>query len=223
MSFSFDKFLRPVTATDRNVKIYEDSGKVRYIINPFHVKHLNVTNNVLKISLESDRNILMAFSTNNEAKIALSKLQSSLDTLTDKVPFMIDKDILNYVTANIQIGPTGTAGTSGISRIYTGTSSTFLTIPVAPTQSGGGTFLTLQTQASLGFVPGQTIVVYKDFPTNYFVEDYYVDEEPIYMIGDVDDYDIQTGSLIFIPYICRPAGATGSTWFINMSTAGHVS
>lgn len=220
MSFSFDKFLRPITGTDRNLKIYEDSGKVRYIINPFHIRHLNVSNNVLKMSLESDRNISISFSTNNEAKIALSKLQSDIDLLQQKVPFMIDKDILNYVTANIQIGPTGsagTSGTSGISKIYTGTSSTFLTIPASPTQSGSGEILTLQTQTGLGFVPGQTIVVYKDFPTNYLLEDYFVEDGPVYMIGDIDTYSYETGSLTFIPYVCVPVGATSSFWYINLT------
>lgn len=220
MSFSFDKFLRPITGTDRNLKIYEDSGKARYIINPFHVKHLNVANNILKLSLESDRNITIPFSTNNEAKIALSKLQADIDALQQKVPFMIDKDILNYVTAHIQIGPTGsagTSGTSGLSKIYTGTSSTFLTIPPSPTQSGSGDILTLQTQTNLGFVSGQTIVVYKDFPTNYFVEDYVVGDEPLYMIGDIDTYVPETGSLTFLPYVCRPVGGTSSFWYINLT------
>jgi hypothetical protein len=211
MSFSFDKFLRPITPTDRNIKIYEDNGILKYTINPFHIKNINVLNNTMRINLDSDRSIAMVFSTNNEAKISLSKLQGQLDTLQQKVPFIIDKDILNYVTAHIKIGPTGSNG-----RIFTGTSSTHLTIP------NSGNLVQLTTQKDLAFVPGQTIVVYKDFPTNYYVADYldepYYDySNPVYMIGDVDTYDSTTGNLAFVANICQPTGATSSFWYINLT------
>ena len=217
MSFSFDKFLRPLTSTDRNIKIYEDNGILKYTINPFHIKNINVLNNTMRINLDSDRSIAMVFSTNNEAKISLKKLQEEhIDVLTEKVPFMIDKDILNYVTANIKIGPTGSNGTSGLSKIYTGTSSNYLTIPAY------GSLVQLYTQTDLGFVPGQTIVVYKDFPENNYVEGdafgpYYADSDPVYMIGDIDTYNPSTGQLAFIANICQPTGATSSFWYINLT------
>jgi len=84
MSFSFDKFLRPLTPTDRNIKIYEDNGILKYTINPFHVKNIDVFNNTIRINLDSDRSIVMIFSTNNEAKISLEKLQIQLDRLYRK-------------------------------------------------------------------------------------------------------------------------------------------
>ena len=134
-----------------------------------------------------------------------------MDVLTEKVPFIIDKDILNYVTANIKIGPTGSNG-----RIFTGTSSTYLEIPAS------GSFVQITTQKDLAFVPGQTIVVYKDFPTNYYVADYldepyYEYSDPVYMIGDVDTYDSTTGQLAFVTNICQPTGATSSFWYINLT------
>ena len=212
MSFSFDKFLRPLTSTDRNIKIYEDNGILKYTINPFHIKNMNVLNNTMRINLDSDRSIVMVFSTNNEAKISLKRLQEEhIDVLTEKVPFIIDKDILNYVTANIQKGPTGSNG-----RIFTGTSSTYLAIPAS------GSFVQITTQKDLAFVPGQTIVVYKDFPTNYYVADYldepyYEYSDPVYMIGDVDTYNPTTGQLAFVANICQPTGATSSFWYINLT------
>jgi hypothetical protein len=211
MSFSFDKFLRPITATDRNIKIYEDNGILKYTINPFHIKNTNVLNNTMRINLDSDRSIVMVFSTNNEAKISLSKLQGQMDVLTEKVPFIIDKDVLNYVTANIQKGPTGSNG-----KTFTGTSSTYLTIP------NSGYLVQLTTQKDLAFVPGQTIVVYKDFPTNYYVADYldepYYDySDPVYMVGDVDTYNPVTGNLAFVANVCQPVGATSSFWYINLT------
>jgi len=211
MSFSFDKFLRPITPTDRNIKIYEDNGILKYTINPFHIKNVNVLNNTMRINLDSDRSIAMVFSTNNEAKISLSKLQGQLDTLQQKVPFIIDKDILNYVTAHIKIGPTGSNG-----RIFTGTSSTNLTIP------NSGNLVQLTTQKDLAFVPGQTIVVYQDFPTNYYVEDYldepYYDySNPVYMVGDIDTYDSTTGQLAFVANNCQTPGLSASFWYINLT------
>jgi hypothetical protein len=153
----------------------------------------------------------MVFSTNNEAKISLSKLQGQMDVLTEKVPFIIDKDVLNYVTANIQKGPTGSNG-----KTFTGTSSTYLTIP------NSGYLVQLTTQKDLAFVPGQTIVVYKDFPTNYYVADYldepYYDySDPVYMVGDVDTYNPVTGNLAFVANVCQPVGATSSFWYINLT------
>jgi hypothetical protein len=211
MSFSFDKFLRPITATDRNIKIYEDNGILKYTINPFHIKNTNVLNNTMRINLDSDRSIVMVFSTNNEAKISLKLLQDQMDVLTEKVPFIIDKDVLNYVTANIKIGPTGSNG-----KTFTGTSSTYLTIP------NSGYLVQLTTQKDLAFVPGQTIVVYKDFPTNYYVADYldepYYDySDPVYMVGDVDTYNPVTGNLAFVANVCQPVGATSSFWYINLT------
>jgi hypothetical protein len=81
MGFSFDTFLKPLTTTDRGVRIYEKDGDVKYIINPWHIKSIGVTNNLLKIRLEPDNTISLDFSTENEANLALSILQPILDQL----------------------------------------------------------------------------------------------------------------------------------------------
>ena len=56
-----------------------------------------VSANLLKISLKSQRIITIPFTTTNEAKLAIKKFQEQLDTLKDKTPGFIDKQIENYV------------------------------------------------------------------------------------------------------------------------------
>ncbi len=73
------------------------------------------------------------------------------------------------------------------------------------------------SQKDLGFVTGQTIVVYKDFGKNYYFDDYMTEEDPVYMIGDIDEYDPSTGQMSFIAYICEPVGGTSSYWYINLT------
>lgn len=101
MSYSYDKFLRPITTTDRNIQIVNNDGIIDFTINPFSVLDTFVLANVVKISLRSKRIISIAFSTSNESKLAISLLQQQLDTLRNKVPLLVDKQIENYVEDKI--------------------------------------------------------------------------------------------------------------------------
>ena len=58
MSFSYNKFLRPLTTTDTNVKILDDSGVIKFNINPFSVVNVMVSNNLLKISSKGGKFIV---------------------------------------------------------------------------------------------------------------------------------------------------------------------
>ena len=57
MSFSYDKFLRPITSSDRYIQILDNTGKVEYTINSFSILNVFVNNNLLKINLKSGRAI----------------------------------------------------------------------------------------------------------------------------------------------------------------------
>jgi hypothetical protein len=121
MGFSFDTFLKPLTTTDRGVRIYEKDGDVKYIINPWHIKSIGVTNNLLKIRLEPDNTISLDFSTENEANLALSILQPILDQLLQKNPEGIGTSGTSGVDGprgfqGIQ-GESGTSGTSGVNGL----------------------------------------------------------------------------------------------------------
>ena len=180
MSYSYDKFLRPVTTSDRSIKILDDTNDIKYTIDPFVIINVSVTNNILRISLKSLKIILLNFSTKNEAKIALSRLQQQIDTLTNNVPILIDKDIQNYVQNIFEQATTGPTGPPGDK--YTGTSSTEFVIPLV------GQVIEIQTQPNLALSAPQIVVIYNDLPNLY---DYDYEEEGGYLIAQIDNYDLQ--------------------------------
>ena len=134
--YSYDKFLRPITTTDRNIQIMNDSGIIKYTVNPFSVINVMISNNLLKINMKQGRVILVNFSSVNEAKLAIERIQEQIDILTEKTPLFIDKQVANYVDNKVLtglIGPTGPTGSAGnITKIivYTGG-------PTGPTGSQG--------------------------------------------------------------------------------------
>ena len=71
MIFSYNKFLRPITTSDNNIQVLDNTGSVVYTINPFSVGTKRVSNNVLEISFKSGKIIPIPFSSINESKIAL--------------------------------------------------------------------------------------------------------------------------------------------------------
>jgi uncharacterized protein (TIGR02145 family) len=101
MSYSYDRFLKPLTTTDRSLQIVDDNGVVNYTINPFSILDIMISNNLLKINLRSKRVISIPFSTINESKLSISRLQEHIEYLKNKVPGFIDKQIENYVEDKI--------------------------------------------------------------------------------------------------------------------------
>ena len=89
MSFSYDKFLRPITSSDRYIQILDNTGKVEYTINSFSILNVFVNNNLLKINLKSGRAIEIPFISQNESKLAISRIQEQIDILTQKIPINI--------------------------------------------------------------------------------------------------------------------------------------
>jgi len=106
-SYSYDTFLRPLADSDRNIKILGIDLVVKYTIDPFTINNTNVSGNLIKINLKSNRIITLEFSTSNEAKMAHIRLREQIDILTLKTPFLIDKDVQNYVTNVIDVLTTG--------------------------------------------------------------------------------------------------------------------
>jgi len=74
-----------------------------------------VSNNIVKINLKSNKIILIDFDNNNQAKIAISQLQTQIDILVNKTPYNIDKQIENFVLSNGGggLGPQGNIGLTG--------------------------------------------------------------------------------------------------------------
>ena len=212
MSYSYDKFLRPITESDKSIKILDDTNDIKYTIDPFVITNVAAINNILRISLRSLKVILLNFSSKNEAKIALTRLQQQIDVLTTKIPVLIDKDIQNYIQNQIEqigiiVGPTGSQGATGSADRYAATSSTTFETPVV------GEVVELVTQTNLAYSTAQSVVVYSDLP-NLYDSDYEVDGS--YFVGQIDYYNTQTGDMTLVTTFSSGAG-TYSFWYLNLS------
>jgi hypothetical protein len=122
MSYSYDKFLRPLTESDITIKILDNTNDIKFTIDPFVIINASISNNVLIITLKS-KSIKIDFSSINEAKLALIRIQDQIDTLIQKVPNLIDKGIKNYVDSLIGnitsvTGPTGPTGPTGANALW---------------------------------------------------------------------------------------------------------
>jgi hypothetical protein len=204
MAYKLENFLIQVSGTYRLLKIKDNSGIIKYTIDGFSITSLRAINNIVKIVTKSNT-IDLDFSTTNEARIALSRIQAQIDLLKEKTPIFIDKKISNYVS-NI---------TQGFR--YNGTSSTPLQVPSI------GDIVLLYTQTELGYTPGQSILAYNTLIDNFFNEDY-VYEPTISFQGQVDGYDASNGLLSVL--IDNSVGygltnsqnqiATYSFWYLNL-------
>jgi len=204
MAYKLENFLVQVSGTDRLLKIKDNSGIIKHTIDGFSITSLRAINNIVKIVTKSNT-IELDFSTTNESRIALSRIQTQIDLLKEKTPIFIDKKISNYVH-NV---------TQGFR--YNGTSSTPLQVPSI------GDIVLLYTQTELGYTPGQSILAYNTLIDNFFNEDY-VYEPTISFQGQVDGYDESNGLLSLL--IDNSVGygltnsqnqiATYSFWYLNL-------
>jgi hypothetical protein len=117
MAYNYQNFLRPISSEDRNIQVIDSVGKIKYTINAFHIVNIVVSNNIIKINLKSNKVISLDFNTNNEAREALAFLQTQVDTLVNKVPYNIDKQIENFVLDQSFHGPTGPEGPIGFQGV----------------------------------------------------------------------------------------------------------
>lgn len=120
-NYSLTTFVNPLSSTDKLIKVYDNNLVVKWQINPFTVKNVFVLNNLLKVSLNSDRTITLDFSSTNEAKLALPIIKSQIETLVNEPPLRIDKIVEEYV------GPIGIDNNLffiGTTQSVVGTSST---------------------------------------------------------------------------------------------------
>lgn len=222
MSYSYDNFLKPLTASDKSIKILDNSNIVKYTIDPFSIVNLLVTNNIIKINLRSQKLILIDFNSKNEAILGLSILQQQVDSLKEKVSTQVDREIVNYVQSvfeQVSIGPTGATGpqgeigsigptgATGIADKYSATSSTTLSIPQV------GQYVILETQNNLSYYTAQNVSVYSDLP-NLYNQDYEFDGG--YFVGQIDYYNSNTGELSIVTDYSEGSG-TFSFWYINLS------
>lgn len=102
MSYSLNRFLRPLKDTDKTIRIFDDRNFPVHTVNPFSVLRVFVTNSNLNIALSGNRTIVLDFESQDETKEALGKFQSFVDQLRQKAPSSIDKETEKYVEKIIQ-------------------------------------------------------------------------------------------------------------------------
>lgn len=107
MSYSLNRFLRPLKDTDKTIRIFDDRNYPVHTINPFSVLRLYVTNSNLNIALSGNRTITLDFIALDETKEALFKLQSFIDILRQKSPDVVDKETEKYIEKVVQIASAG--------------------------------------------------------------------------------------------------------------------
>lgn len=99
MSYSWDKFLKPLSATDTNIQVQDNKGIVTHTINPYAVLNVLINNNIIKVSIKSGKVITIPFSTMNESKMALPRIKQLIDSLNRKTPLFVNNEMKNYVNS----------------------------------------------------------------------------------------------------------------------------
>jgi hypothetical protein len=97
MGYNLSTFLKPQNTGDKNLLIYDDTGKLIYTINPFSVNNVQVRGNIITLSIKSGRTILLDFTSNNYSLTALPILQDRIKELTRDKSLVIDKQVENWV------------------------------------------------------------------------------------------------------------------------------
>lgn len=173
--YSLDTFLKPLNNTETTVQIRTKDLVVKHTISPYTVKRVVVSNNLIRISLNSQKDIILDFSTKNEAVKAGVLLESALETLRVRKPIFVDKIVKEYVSDAIANGPQGFQGPTG--SISTLTSFATSSDPSTTTSTTG---------VMMGF--SQTITPVQSGKLLVLV------------CGDVDNNTNARGSLIQIRY-----------------------
>lgn len=105
MSYTYEKFLKPLRENDKIVRIFDTQNTIKYNINPFSVQRIFAVAANLNVSLSGNRNIILDFTTTSEAKEALVKLQNYVDILRNRTTPVIDKEISQFVSQSIESSP----------------------------------------------------------------------------------------------------------------------
>jgi hypothetical protein len=134
MPYSYPTFIGLVSTSDKLIKFYDTKGVLVRSLDPFKVVTLLASNNLVIVKLKSSQ-FSLDFTTSNEAKQALSLLQSTIDSLTTNTsPLFVERTITNYITTIGTTGPQGNTGPQGTS----GTGGTGTQGAQGPSSGGTG-------------------------------------------------------------------------------------
>lgn len=114
MPYSEKIFIKTLKEGERLIQIQNNDLNVVHTIEPFSIVNTRISNNLLVINTKR-KTIKIDFSTTNEAKLALLRIQVLIDGLKQNTPYFISKEIEKYLEQEIQdaVGPQGVQGTQG--------------------------------------------------------------------------------------------------------------
>ena len=101
-NFSPGYFIIPVASGDGQIQIKDNSNKIRYTILAHQITASLTRNNLLYIKTIGTNNaILIDFNNINEAKLALTQLQTQIDIAKHAPPLQVDPSINSYIDQQI--------------------------------------------------------------------------------------------------------------------------
>lgn len=206
MPFNTNNFIKQISPGDRNLQILDDTGTIRFTINPYSVINILQNNNLLKINLKSGKFKTLDFRSNFESIQAVTILQRSIDQMVVVDPFTIDKEIENYVQEQIQ--QSGGGGDTAKPFYQTGTPNntsgdnqpTGLTLTKKPTGFSRIQVL-VNGQSLLVGITSNSVDCYFS-PDGVVVRNYENMEvgDELYFNGDFVGYDLSTTDEVVFMY-----------------------
>jgi len=108
-NFNYLDFFKTPSENDIKLFIKDINNTVIWTLSPFKIKSSIIQNNNIRINFTNGDFILIDFNNVYESKYALTTLQTAINTLINKVPLNIDKDIelythnLDYINNNLTV------------------------------------------------------------------------------------------------------------------------
>lgn len=96
-NFNYLDFFKTPSGNDTKLFIKDINNTIVWSLSPFKIKSSLVQNNNIRINFTNGDFILIDFNNVYESKYALPGLQTAINSLINKVPFVIDKDVELYV------------------------------------------------------------------------------------------------------------------------------
>lgn len=96
-NFNYLDFFKTPSGNDTKLFIKDINNTIVWSLSPFKIKSSLVQNNNIRINFTNGDFILIDFNNVYESKYALPRLQTAINSLINKVPFVIDKDVELYV------------------------------------------------------------------------------------------------------------------------------
>lgn len=86
-NFNYLDFIKIPSPTDSKLSIKDKDNVVKYTINPTKIISSSIMNNNIKILFKNADSILIDFNSISEAKIAISTLETYIQTLIYRIPY----------------------------------------------------------------------------------------------------------------------------------------